>query len=159
MRFIILIFSTLMSVAVFSQEFQIVEATSQKWAGGRKESGQGINYQLKIITKKSSDKLSFEKLWVDTSFYILKTRNLKNKAKDNSFAKNDTIGIFARKIVSKEMNPGLEDEMDLDNNHNLTYEQAPYQFKGAALIGYKYKGKWKYKVIDVFKELEKLNYP
>lgn len=35
----------------------------------------------------------------------------------------------------------------------------PFEFKAAALIGYTYKGKRKYKTIDSFKEIEATYYP
>jgi hypothetical protein len=160
MKIIYLIISLFLSFQLFGQEFEIIEATSQKWTGGRKETGKGINYEIKILAKKGSAKLNFEKLWIGDDYYKVKAKNTDRNKPDNTFTRNDTIRIIASSLTYTEnIDPVIEKELGLKHGKQMENEKPPYKFSGAALIGYRYKGKWKYEVIRTFKELEKLYYP
>jgi hypothetical protein len=144
---IIFFFSTLFSVRT---DFDIIEAHSQKWHGGRKETGSGINYTVKILTHRNSKALEFSGIWVGSKYFDLQYRVLCVKTGDSVFAENDTLLIsFSERI-------GGFNEIDKTKENTVS---LPYKYKGEALIKYSYKRKIKYAVVKKIKQLPEQFYP
>lgn len=70
----------------------LISTTSQKWTGGLKESGSGINYELILIAPESDVLFSLENICIDNKLYLGQI----NKTK---FNKGDTIKIASRKTL------------------------------------------------------------
>ena len=153
MRIILFLSSLLCLSNCFAQEFEIVSATAQKWAGGQKRTGHGVYYTITLKVKKNSQRLSFDKLWVGSEFYSIKAYKHIESKNIESYNINDTIYVSARSQIRP------PDEENPEVNQKTVTEAPPFEIKGAALLGYLYKGKRKYKTIDSFKELNSLFYP
>lgn len=76
------------------QPFEVINATSQKYMAGRKESGGGINYKIELVALKSSKKLKFESFEVDGKRMVLKIQN-SQKQFIKEFSKEDTLVLSA----------------------------------------------------------------
>lgn len=141
---------TLLLNFTFAQDFEIIEATSQKWTGGRARSGHGVNYKITIVCKKKLKALSFDKLWLKDEPLLLKTA--KNTTEKLTFAKNDTIFLIAAKKVKTNE---YGDEIKEDKKT----EQPPVKFETEGLISYQVKRKNNHFLLPKFKKLEAIYYP
>jgi len=153
MKYFLILASLLSITVVFSQEFEIIEATSQKWAGGQERTGHGYYYNLTLKAKKSSQKLIFDKLWIGADFFTIKAYKRSGNKHVEVFNTNDTIYINARS-QKRPIDPENPEE-----NQKTIKELPPFDLKGAALLGYIYKGKRKYKTVEAFKEVKAVYYP
>lgn len=70
-------------------DVEVLHSLSQKWSAGRKEAGMGINFKIKVVVNKSSKKLKFEGLMIDTMMCDLKIRNEGEQLE--IFSKGDTL--------------------------------------------------------------------
>ena len=133
-------------------DFDVVESNSQKWHGGRRETGSGTNYEIKLLTHRDSKTLKFSGIWIDKKYFDLKSRIITTIHGDSIYFKNDTLLISFTDHVSeiKEFN-----DSEIDQNSI----SPPYQYQGEALIKYEYKGKIKYAVIKKIKPLQDVYYP
>ena len=139
-------------VFLFGSKIKVVDATSQQWAGGRYESGFGTDYKITFITKKKSDKIKIDELWVGDDFFeVHAVKDLAHRS-DHSFSRKDTIYITAG-VKFKPDGHGKDVKVK-----GLT-KPAPRELNGEALIGYTYRGKRKYIRIEKFRVLEKIIYP
>lgn len=135
-------------------KFEIIEATSQKWHGGIPGAGYGTYYELTIVPKANSDVLVFDEMWIGKEYYKISTFQKGKKMRNNLFAKGDTITIRVNARTNIKPMPFTEKDNCLVERHD-----APKDYKGEAILSYKYKGKRKYKEIEKFKVKEELNYP
>lgn len=150
MRFSFFLISLLFLSSLHAQDFEIIEATSQKWTGGRASSGYGVNFKITLVYKKKLKMLSFDKLWLKKEAFPLKVA--KKKSEKTIFLKNDTIFLTARKKVrTNEYGDAIKkDEKE---------QKPPVNFKAEALIHYKVKRKNKYLLISELKKLKAIYYP
>lgn len=154
MKIITLLFSIFFLTSSYAQEFEIIDATAQKWAGGQKQSGHGINYSITLIANKSSQKLNFDKLWIGSNYFDIKAYKHVGVKNVEIYDKGDTVYINARSLSRPAENEDITTE-----SQNPKLEMPPFEFKAAALIGYTCKGKRKYKTVDVIKEAKAVYYP
>ena len=136
----------------FGSKVKLLEATSQKWAGGIYEAGYGTNFKVTLIAKGSSEKLQVSDLWIGEDHFSVKA--VKNLAKRNDleFSKKDTLYVVA----------GFTFKPDKDGRYIKKMgdqKPVPREYEGVALLKYTWKGKEKYKEIDKLKELQKIIYP
>ena len=152
MKVLVILLATLFSFNWFWNDFTIVEGTSQKYAGGREKSGYGTRYNIKLFAQKSSKKLKIDQLWIGEEFFDVKPIKDPKRKNDHNFSKNDTIYLYVKHHIhtDEEMKKAQKEKKLL---------KPPYNYQGAALIGYKVRNKRKYKVIDKFTELKKVFYP
>ena len=143
-----------MLIAFFlqSQELKVIEATSQKWAGGQANSGHGINYRLTIVFNKKIKKLHIDSLWIGNEVFAVKMIKNINNVNDDFFTRYDTLYITARKRVKTDKYGN--EIATADKNSKL-----PIEYQGNALLRYYIKKKVKYFEIKEFNELEPQYYP
>jgi hypothetical protein len=137
----------------FTKDFEVIEATYQKWSGGTPDSGTGTNYIVKMLAKSNHDKLQIDQLWVGDDFYKVEAYKQEEKSREKLFVKNDTILIKATKLIQPNSKGVMVEKKNYENI------SKPYDYKGSALIGFKLKGKRKYKEISTLKKLKYLAYP
>ncbi|MFC2097432.1 hypothetical protein ACFLSI_03755 [Bacteroidota bacterium] len=142
-----------LSIICIITPYRIIEATSQDWAGGRPEAGYGTYYKLRIIVFTGSEKLYIDQFWVGDDYYEIKPYINPGQFKNNYFSKGDTIRIQATKYSGSD----ITKDKNIQKSSNK-YIAPPNNYKGEAIIGYKYRNKRKYKKIKFFKKLKKLNY-
>jgi hypothetical protein len=135
-----------------TKDFKIIEATSQEFLGGIPEAGFGTNYRLVLLAQKNSQKLTIDQLWIADKFFKARANKINCAPDDYSFIKNDTIILKVSDIkkTTKEgeiIPKGTEKELDI-----------PYDYNGAALIGFTLRNKRKYKEVPAFKKLGKQIY-
>ncbi|MEN8121061.1 MAG: hypothetical protein ABFS35_11965 [Bacteroidota bacterium] len=152
MKFLIIFLATLFSFGWFGNNFKIIDATSQKYAGGHEKSGYGTRYNIKLIAKKNSKKLKIDQLWIGEEYFDVKPIKDPKHKNDHEFSKNDTINLYIKHHIHT-------DEEMKKTQKNKNKVKLPYKYQGAALIGYKIRNKRKYKVIEKFTVLEKIFYP
>lgn len=97
------IFSILL-IAIFSvtnnsciKKFELIKATSQKWYGGRQETGFGTYFELTIVPNTGSDNLIFDQMWIGKNYFEIQSFQKGKKMRNNLFAKGDTITIQVNK--------------------------------------------------------------
>ena len=129
-----------------SKDFKVIEATSQRWSGGLKEAGEGINYKITILARTNSDKLNIEEVWIKNKLCKYKMFNSTTKKFGNNFCKNDTIFLTATiKVNNTKSDPGKD-------------KQLPVDYNSETVIGFKIKNKKKYRPVDNIKILKPLYY-
>ncbi len=74
---------------------RILEATRQEWTGGRKETGKGVDYEIRLVVQKGSARLKFVSITVDQLGCDFKIRNVNRPEKLNRYHKGDTLVINA----------------------------------------------------------------
>ena len=139
------------SLAWFGNDFTVLEATSQKYSGGRERSGHGTRYTVKILAEKDSRKLKIDQLWIGDKYFAVKPVKDPKYRNDHDFSKNDTVFLYVKDHIYP--------DMVNKKTNNETIVKLPYKYEGAALVGYKLRNKRKYKVIKKILELEKIFYP
>jgi hypothetical protein len=138
----------------FSTPFKLVESTKQNHAGGRMESGTSTVYTFKLVAKKASDKLQFQDLWIGVKYYPIEaTHQNPDNSISTEFEKGDTIYFQA---IERYL-PNENGELKLQKSPNP--KVVPMEYKGHALIGYTFKGKKHYYVVEHFKDLPNVNHP
>lgn len=137
-------------------DLEVINATSQKWGGGVAGTG-GVYYTISIKTNKPSEKLVIDQLWVKDKFLKFKLRTITGHTGKIEFQKKDTLIISA----SEKIIPGFKQVKEKDNSGREKAElpEKPFEYKGAALIGYKIDEKRKYLAIEKLKRLKPINYP
>jgi hypothetical protein len=133
----------------FSTPFKTISTTQQNVVGGRMESGRSVVFEFKMVAKKPSSKLQFEDVWIGVKHYAIKASHQKaDNSISNDFEKGDTIYFQA---IERYL-PNESGELELQKNPNP--KTVPIEYTGQALIGYKYKGKQHYYVIENFTTLK-----
>lgn len=134
-----------------SEPFQIVDATSEAWAGGVKGSGRGVNYRVKLIVNRSSRVLQFDSLWVGERAYNVQASRPFPFQVDDGFKRKDTVIIYA----------SLHQESDSDGELMPLPQtpRPPIKYDGDALLSYWLKGKRHFKVLKTVRELPRVDYP
>ncbi len=133
-----------------SQDFKVVEMTSQKWSGGAAGSGRGVDYTLKLVCNKKIKRLKFNKLWVGKeAFDAVVDSKVKQKKR---FLKNDTIIVTASKQVKL-------DQYGYEVTEDAIMPLPPVQFSTPAMLVYKVRRKYRYLFVKEIRELDKLNMP
>jgi len=132
LAFILLFFFGLIN----TPHFKLIEATKQNVVGGRKESGRSVVYNFKLVVRKSSDKIQLEDVWIGVKHFSIKAshQDADNSISSN-FDKGDTIYFQAEERYL----PNENGDLELQKSTNP--KNVPIEYKGNALIGYKYKGK------------------
>lgn len=132
---------------------KIIDATEQYSAGGRAESGIAITYTIKMIASQSSDILTIDQIWIDSTYF--KAQPYKQNS-DLSFSqtweKGDTLFL---KVTKRK----LPDDKGTLKDFNGPIKALPYKYEGQALIGYTLKSKRKYIIVKEIKKLPRKYYP
>lgn len=135
-------------------QVELVDAYKSSWVGGRFESGRGTNYTFMLTANKSSEKIVIDEMWVGKSYFKIKPqRQNKDLVITNDFAKQDTFYVQ----VNIRIKPNVDGVMESANPK--LKKDLPYEYEGGALLGYLYKGKRKYFVIDSVKTKPTVYYP
>lgn len=132
--------------------FSHLLSTEQTSFGGRAQSGKTVQYQLKFIAKAPSTKLSFEGLWIGVNEVEMKAFSKIDGVINQTFEKGDTIYIDA---YQRHL-PNKEGSLELSK---YSSKAVPIEYKGRAVLQYKFKGKTKHYTIENFKKLPKVYYP
>ncbi len=133
--------------------FSAILSTEQVSFGGRAQSGKTVQYQLKFIAKAPSTKLSFDGLWVGVNEVEMDVYAITmGDKKLSTFEKGDTVYINA---YQRHL-PNKEGSLELSK---YSSKAVPIEYKGRAVLQYKFKGKTKYYTIEEFKKLPKVYYP
>lgn len=142
------------------KDFQFVSATSQRWHGGRIESGYGNKYEIKLIPNKSSDKITFDKIWIGEKYFEVKAVQNGRKVKEGIFDAGYEVSIIVNDLIKpKPMQNNkciTKEEQDLINKSKTP---VPFSYDGVALLSYTVKGKRKYFEVKEFTKLEEYYYP
>ena len=86
---------TFLSLSIFSgHKLTVIDATSEKYYPGRKESGKGIQYYIQVIPGKADSKISFDSLESSGYYSEIKILNSK-KERIDQFDCKDTIIIYS----------------------------------------------------------------
>ncbi len=140
------------------KKFELINATSQKWTGGRQETGYGTYYELTIVPNTNSENLVFDKLWIGNDYFDVQSYQKGKKMRNNLFGKGDTITIRVNKSIKPEP---MHFEISNDKKNKCLTENhpVPKEYKGDALLSYTYKGKRNYFEIKHFTVKEPVYYP
>lgn len=133
-------------------KIQVIQSTSQEWAGGLQESGYGTDYKLTIKAKAGSDLLQIDDLWVGDIHMKVRVMADPANPQNNNFKEGSQVSLKA----------GITYLPDADGRIRplaADSKKKPFNFKGEGLLGYTYKGHKAYLVIAEFKKLEKIIYP
>ncbi|HUM45655.1 MAG TPA: hypothetical protein PLD84_01930 [Chitinophagales bacterium] len=127
-------------------QLPLIKATSQAWSGGAAGSGRGTYYNIYLGLKNTSD-YTFDSLWVQE-------RRLPVTIKENKTA-GDTLLLTVNDMTQTIRNIG-----DLNKPvEDVVPVPFPITAKAEAVLGYHYKGKQKYLLIESWTKLKPLYYP
>jgi hypothetical protein len=115
------------------RHFKIVKATSRKWVISR--SGDVVTYRIQIITKKTSEELKVDELWVGNR--VFKVRVLKEESNTSArhFTEKETLYLEAERETK-----------------NIGYEEMGPSRNGKVSVGYMINNKRRYLSIKNFEE-------
>ncbi len=80
------------------QPFSILDSASQYFVSGRKESGRGVNYEIRLVAKKSSKKLEFNHMISKGDTLSIKLKSSRNKF-IKEFSKGDTLYLYSSRSI------------------------------------------------------------
>jgi hypothetical protein len=150
MKYLLLIIT--FAIFGWGGKVQVRQATSQEWVGGLQESGYGTDFKLEIRVKANSDRLKIEELWVGDLHMNVRVITDPANPKTVKFSKGQVVTCKAAVIYQ----PGSDHKMKMSG---ADLKDKPFNFKGAGLLGYTYKGRKLYVEINELKTLEKIIYP
>jgi len=114
-----------------NRHFKIIKATSRKWIISRR--GDVVTYRIQIVTKKTSEELKLDELWVGDK--VFKVRVVKKESPINAkqFAEKETLYLEAERETK-----------------NICYEEMRPTQQGKVTLGYTINNKRKYLSIKNF---------
>ena len=115
------------------RHFKVVKATSRKFMTSRKEDI--VTYRIQILTKKTSEELELDELWIDNKLYKVRVMKKESNAVSRYFAEKEILYLEAERETK---NVGYE-------------EMAPSNF-GKVSLGYRINNKRKYLSLKGFEE-------
>ena len=115
------------------RHFKIVNATSRKWLTTRK--GDIVTYRVQIVTKKTSEELKLDELWVDNRLYKVRVIKKEDNGLAKYFSEKETLYLEAERETSK-----------------IGYEEMAPSSNGKVSLGYLINNKRKYLSIKGFEE-------
>ncbi len=149
-----------------NNEFSILKAEYQQFAGGTVWSSSGTNYNIQLKAERNLKNLKFLVIWVGQTSYIEVEALSGNQAIEFSDVdKGETVNLkFSRVIQNRQHNnPYFDNQpqpVDSDNQGSIDQNiKVPFEYSGAALISYIVKGKKKYIVVPEFVKLKPLMMP
>lgn len=97
------------------RHFKIVKATSRKWMTTKK--GDVVTYRIQILTKKTSEELKLDELWIDNKLFRVRILKKESNAVAKYFAEKETLYLEAEretlKIGYEEMKPATNSKVSL----------------------------------------------
>ena len=115
------------------RHFKIVNATSRKWLTSRK--GDLITYRIQIVTKKNSEQLKVDELWIDNRLFKVRLVKKESSSPVKQFSEKETLFIEAER-----------------EKENIVYEEMSPSIRGKVSLGYLVNNKRKYLSIKGFEE-------
>jgi len=148
-------------------DFEIIDATSQKWVGGIRSAGSGINYQLTLLTNQSSKNINVDQLWIGDQYFKVSAIKKFPASEKEGFEKGDTIYINARIAHPRPPSPtgGETQQVKNPSNEDATLHEdslrqtPPFSYDGVALIGYELNKKRKFFIVEKIKKISPIAYP
>lgn len=131
-----ILISFLLLLIIAANHFEVIQAHSEAWTGGAKNSGSGTEYYFKTVIS-ANEHIKFDSLWIDNEAMPLMAIKGKKYDAKAVIAKNDTVLLRA----SHKNNPKA-----------TAIVKPPVAYTGAALIGYTVNGKKHYYTV---KKIEK----
>lgn len=145
-----LLFSNASIAGCKSHNLILVKATSQDFVGGAAGSPSGTTYSIKFIAPVNSKKLQIDQVWIGGAYYEVQAFSAKRSGASASFAAGDTIEVTARKLVANPMHQNIEEA--------VATQTKPFEYSGAAIVGYKIGKKQKYLKVEKLETLKRENY-
>jgi len=104
---------------------QVLDAASQTFIPGRKESPTGVRYNLLVRVRKSSYKMDVDQIWIKQRIYPVHLTTYPGKKETKTFSRGDTLLIRLTVFES--------DTLNKDNPNNVI---LPSDYKSEVVIGY-----------------------
>jgi len=133
-------------------DIKILDASSQKFQGGREESGSGIQYRIQLIANKDSEKLEIVGVWVDQKMYKPRIVVKSGFQLVGDFQKGDTLLLTFTKWTHK------PEAFETPSEELQSNNMPPEKFKGEGIIEGRIKRKSFFKEIPHFIELNPKEY-
>ena len=115
------------------RHFKIVRATSRKWVISRGDDV--VTYRIQIVTKKTSEELKVDELWVGNRVFKVRMLKKESNASARHFAEKETLYLEAERETK-----------------NVSYEEMRPSQRGKVSLGYMINNKRKYLSIKNFEE-------
>jgi hypothetical protein len=149
------------NASLSGNDFNFIYATSQKWQGGIKGSGGGVNYEFCLLSLNSSSLLIIDQIWIGQTYHETSASRKFPKTAADGFNTGDTIYIYTSDYIKS---PDKIDLLETPGGQKEVPEvkqntPPPYAYTGEALIGYTLKGIRKYKEIAKITVKSPLFYP
>jgi len=136
-----------------SVPFDKVDATVQHHNGGRRLSGKTVQYRVKVVAHKPSSKITFTNMYIGSEpveFRVYKL--IENNQISSTYKKGDTVYIDA----SMRFVPNDQEVLQLVDNG---LPKKVVEYKGEAIIEYKFRNKKYELVLESFRKIPTVNYP
>jgi phosphopantetheinyl transferase (holo-ACP synthase) len=115
------------------RHFKIVKATSRTWMTTRM--GDIVTYKIQLITKKTSEELKLDELWVDNRLFKVRLVKRESNVLAKHFAEKETLYLEAERETK-----------------NIGYEEMRPSNHGKVSVGYLINNKRKYLSVKGFEE-------
>lgn len=115
------------------RHFKILNATSRKWKTTQKDDV--VTYKIQIVTKKTSEELKLDELWIDQRLFKVRVVHQQNNAVAKFFAEKETLYLEAERETG-----------------NVGYEEMAPSGKDKVMLGYLINNKRRYLSIKGFEE-------
>jgi hypothetical protein len=116
------------------RHFKIVKATCRNWIKSTRK-GDIITYHIQILTKRTSNELKLDELWVENRLFKVRVLNKEGSSSAKNFEEKEILYLEAERETS-----------------NINYEEMAPSTKGKISLGYLINNKRKYLSIKGFEE-------
>jgi hypothetical protein len=117
------------------RHFKIVKATSRKWIISR--TGDVVTYRIQIFTKKTSEELKVDELWVGNRVFKVRVLKEESNVQARHFNEKETLYLEAERETK-----------------NVAYEEMGPARNGKVSLGYTINNKRRYLSIKNFEECD-----
>ncbi len=116
------------------RHLKVVKATCKKWIANTR-SGNVITYRIQILTKRTSEQLKLDELWIDNRLFKVRVIKKENHSSAKSFSEQETLYLEAERETA-----------------NIGFEEMAPSGKGKVSLGYLINNKRRYLSIKGFEE-------
>ncbi len=128
------------------QSLPLISATSQAWSGGAAGSGRGVNYEIVLGIQNQPD-YTFDSLWVNE-------RRVRVEVNERKSAGDSLV------LSATDMSQSIRNMQDYEKQaEEVKPIPFPIPVSAEGILGYFYKGKRQYLVIQSWTKLKPLYYP
>ncbi len=126
-----------------SQDFKVISADMQSFESGRKKSGSGVHYRIRLVAMKNPNLIELKNVWLKGEKYEPKLMN----SEKEDFSKGDTL-----LLTFTVWEPGSKREIN-GSTQDTVHSVLPAKYESLNVIEWQKRKKIHYEALPEFNKL------